>query len=557
MPAMTVEQASTRTPPAPEARLKGVWLAVLRAAWVLLLLLQVGIFVASVPVFYAAQVQFAATPEMSTRLLRLALSPDAYAIGKTILRVIVAGVCIAVAMVIGWRRSDAPIALVVALLLLGWGGGPDPSHVVALPSWLQGPATLIGFVGFASLSPFFYLFPDGRFVPRWTRWVTPLWIAIQAGITIVPFTPLNIWGWPLPLMIVALCTFLGSLIFAPIYRYRYVAGPIQRQQIKWTVCAGVVGVMIGLAALFLRVVFPAQVQPGTLLYLLGEVAFAAAQMAVVLSIGRAVLRYRLWDIDPLINRTLVYGGLTLGMVALYSFVVAGLGSLLQAQGNFVLSLLATGLIAVLFQPVRVGLQRRVNRLMYGERDDPYAVLSRLGRRLEATLAPDAVLPTIVETVREMLKLPYVAIVLRQDGEFVVAAAAGAEVDEVLHVPLVYQNESVGELRLAPRARGEPFASADRSLLEALARQAGVAVHGVRLTADLQRARATRRRTGRGAPPSTAGSPRRPRAAAGQPAADDRRRAEGVGTQSAWCGRPASAAQSTVAGCRRRYSPPDL
>src|SRR5918995_3222069 len=97
-------------------------------------------------------------------------------------------------------------------------------------------------------------------------------------------------------------------------------------------------------------------------------------------------------------------------------VVVALGALFQAQGNLAVALLATGLAAVLFQPLRMRLQRGVNRLMYGERDDPYAVISRLGRSLEATLAPESVLPTIAETIAQALKVPYVAIVLGDDGE---------------------------------------------------------------------------------------------------------------------------------------------
>jgi signal transduction histidine kinase len=156
------------------------------------------------------------------------------------------------------------------------------------------------------------------------------------------------------------------------------------------------------------------------------------------------------------------------------------------QGQLAISVLATGLVALLFQPLRTGLQRGINRLMYGERDDPYAVLSRLGQRLEATLAPEAVLPTIVETVKESLKLPYAAITLRQDDSFLLATASGAPVDEALRLPLVYQNEMVGQLLLAPRAPGESFSSADRRLLDDLAREAGVAIYAVRLTTNLQR-----------------------------------------------------------------------
>jgi signal transduction histidine kinase len=149
---------------------------------------------------------------------------------------------------------------------------------------------------------------------------------------------------------------------------------------------------------------------------------------------------------------------------------------------------ATALVAVLFQPLRGRLQRGVNRMMFGDRDDPSAVTSRLGRRIEATLAPESVLPTIAETIAQALKLPYAAILLKEGEGFRTAAAYGSSTGEPEVLPLMYQREEIGRLVLSPRAPGEDFSSADRSLLEDLARQAEVAVHAVRLTADLQRSR---------------------------------------------------------------------
>ena len=165
-----------------------------------------------------------------------------------------------------------------------------------------------------------------------------------------------------------------------------------------------------------------------------------------------------------------------------------LGTLFQAQGNLAISLSVTGLVAVLFQPLRSRLQRGVNRLMYGERDDPYAVISRLGKRLEAALAPDTVLPTVVETIAQALKLPYAAILLKDGQDFRTAASYGSPRGEPETLPLVYQREEIGRLVLSPRSPGEGFSDADRNLLEDLARQAEVAVHAVRLTADLQHSR---------------------------------------------------------------------
>jgi signal transduction histidine kinase len=214
-----------------------------------------------------------------------------------------------------------------------------------------------------------------------------------------------------------------------------------------------------------------------------------AALAVPVFTYIAILRYRLYDVDLLINRTLVYGALSACVVGIYVLAVIALGALFQAQGNIAVSLLATGLVAILFQPLRGRLQRGVNRLIYGERDDPYAVISHLGKRLEATLAPESVLPTIAETIAQGLKLPYAAILLNEGEGFRTAAAYGSPRGEPETLPLVYQREQIGRLVLSPRAPGESFSDADRSLLEDLARQAEVAVHAVRLTTDLQHSRA--------------------------------------------------------------------
>jgi signal transduction histidine kinase len=131
-------------------------------------------------------------------------------------------------------------------------------------------------------------------------------------------------------------------------------------------------------------------------------------------------------------------------------------------------------------------------LIYGERNEPYAVIARLGQQLENTLSPDAILPTIVETVAQALRLPYASIELLGHEERPLSAEYGAERlaqrADLTQLPLSYQQETIGELRLAPRAPGEPFSRADWRLLNDFVRQAGIAAHGVRLTADLQYSR---------------------------------------------------------------------
>jgi signal transduction histidine kinase len=211
----------------------------------------------------------------------------------------------------------------------------------------------------------------------------------------------------------------------------------------------------------------------------------AIQIAIPLAIAFAILRYRLWDIDIIINRTLVYGTLSAAIVALYILLVGALSVISQTTGNLLISLLATGLIAFLFQPLRERLQRGVNHLLYGKRDEPYVVLSQLGQRLETVLAPAAILSTIVETIGRALKLSFVEIRLSDDQTQCVSF--GEPQTTTIAFPLTYQNEAVGELHVAPRA-GESLSSADHNLLEDLARQAGIAIHAAQVTVDLQRSR---------------------------------------------------------------------
>jgi signal transduction histidine kinase len=165
-----------------------------------------------------------------------------------------------------------------------------------------------------------------------------------------------------------------------------------------------------------------------------------------------------------------------------------LGALLQAEENLLISLVATGLIAVLFQPMRERVQQWVNRLFYGRRDDPLGALSLLGRRLEAAIDPEIVLSTLVETISQTLKLPYVAISLRSGEDFRIAAESGTEVRKALRIPLNYQGETVGQLLAGPRGPDESFSRADRQLLGNIAHQAGPAAYAVQLTEALRRSR---------------------------------------------------------------------
>ncbi len=381
-------------------------------------------------------------------------------------------------------------------LLTEPGSLPLASAMAWPPQWLWVP-------GVAMILVFLPLyFPDGRLVSRRWRWVVcsaalfsvlaTIFFALQPGdvqntglanplgVEALGSLPAVIDAAILPLWLGLLFVSAASLVV----RFRR-SGSKERQQIKWlTFAASAIPVWF--------LVSPLVQETVPVLFEIGEtLAFAGVPVAV----GIAVLKYRLYDIDLIINRTLVYGALTASVISIYIFVVGYLGALLRTESDLLVSLIATGLVAVLFAPLRNRLQRGVNRLLYGERDDPYAALSRLGQRLEATLAPEAVLPTVVRTVKEALRLPYAAVEIRRNGSFEIAAETGGPVEDTASLPLLYGGEPVGRLILGRRAGEADFTPADRRLLDDLARQIGVAVHATRLTeealrlsADLQKSR---------------------------------------------------------------------
>jgi signal transduction histidine kinase len=470
--------------------LRGRWLVASRAVWSSLTALALILFAAAV----VARYDQLSDPPAAVRvgLTQIGLTAHAYALYSIALVSVFAVACFIIGALIAWRKPTDAMALFVSifLLLLGALYGPNAAALEETYPRAYVLVNLVYACVIGSQVLMLFLFPDGRFVPRWTRLPVLAWTVVLLFFMLQPGEPLA--AGPDILGALLLTSGLVSGVAAQIYRYVRVSTTVQRQQTKWVVF-GVAAAAIGFLLLILpKAFFPTLTQPGGagLLYdLVSETGATVAVVLIPITIGIAILRHHLWDIDFIINRTLVYGALTASTVSIYVLVVGGLGALFQGHGNGLVSLMAAGLIAILFAPLRDRLQRSVNRLLYGERDEPYAVLSRLGQRIGVALAPEAVLPAVVETVRDSLKLPYAAIVLRSDDpSSAIEVASGLPVAGVLRLPLTYQHERVGELILGPRAPGEAFGPADRRLLEDLAHQAGAAVHAVRLTADLQRSR---------------------------------------------------------------------
>ena len=396
--------------------------------------------------------------------------------------------CIAIASVIFWYRSDDWMtlfsALIITMILVGLSlpvvAFGDSINNTRFTIWIDVWYAL----SFGALILFFYLFPTGQFASRLSLGLAAV---LVLWLTLGLFNqPLLLWYQPRVTYITLGVFWTATGVISLAYRYRH-SEAFQRQQIRWIVwgvTASTLGLMLQIFPRLFELTPSGRLLYDFVLYPLGQVF----KTCLPLSIAYAILRYRLWNIDIVINRVLVYGALSVLTMLGYLGTVFVMHALFTGLSNPVVSFLATGLVAILFEPLRQRLQRAVNRWMYGERDDPYAVLSRLVRTLESTPSANEVLPSIAETIGHSLKLPYVAIWLDQYGEETLAASSGLETTDLVSFPLVYQGETIGRLEVARRAPREEFSEADRRLIENIAHQAGTAAQTVRLNTELIRSR---------------------------------------------------------------------
>ncbi len=441
-----------------------------RIVWCVLAMFTIGLFVIGTALRYHDLRQVCTdSAEVCRQTLRLRpvnvegiAEPDAalrfHAVFYTFEQVALNVLVWAIAGVIVWRRSDNWMALLVAFWFLTLVP-PFAGHTAALRwPWLMVPVRTMELLSVVCMVLFLFIFPSGRFVPQFMRWIACA-LMVLLGALLIPKVLASIEGTPM--VGGALVLLYGSALVGQLYRYRRVSTASERQQTKW-VLFGVAVAAVTLSGnhIWIGTDWHPDDRISPIFYV-QVLIFAFGAAVIPITLGIAILRYRLFDIDLIISRALVWGVLMTFVIGVYLVVVGYLGRLLHWEQSPLLSLIAIGIITVVFQPLRLQVQRSVNRLMYGQRNEPYAVMKQLGQRLDATVSAEAVFQTIVEMTAKALRLPYVALYIH-DSEKLRRCAEwrsprverNGVTAKTLTLPVTHQGVRVAELKLAPRQRNE-------------------------------------------------------------------------------------------------------
>jgi hypothetical protein len=400
----------------------------LRVVWIAVAALTAGVFVWGMPSEFARlrtacddDLSCAWLPRLTVentgQLRELGLSTYFFASYFVVIEMAFTITSFAIGAMILWRRPDDRMALVVSLMLLTLGAAffvPYPLLDLS-PVWTL-LAQTVSFVGSTLLILFLYIFPDGRFVPGWTRWPAAVWIAGFIPANYFYDSALFVFDYQRVNTLLTM-GFVGITVYAQVYRYHRVSNPAQRLQTKWVVF----GIVVALGGVCALVVLDLLVPSGVMASLFGSTTLFFFAFLIPLSIGVAVLRYRLFDIDILINRTLVYGSLTATLAVVYFGGVAVTQTLFrlltgQQQQPQLAVVASTLAIAALFGPLRRRIQNLIDRRFYRRKYDAQRTLAIFSKALREETDLNVLGQHLTSVVRNTVQPEHVSLWLKPTGD---------------------------------------------------------------------------------------------------------------------------------------------
>jgi hypothetical protein len=396
---------------APRIRLRGRKLILARVAWLAVVSLIVALFLARLPAYYTtlhtvctgAVCGYAQpTPDSAQALQKLGLSVGAYAAFTLALDIALAFLCFTLGAVIFWRRSDDWMALLGALAVVA-SVALNPNvygmDMTSIWGWIAMAMYVFGtgmYLLVLSLS-------DGRFVTRWAPWLLLCW----AVAVIHYFIFMNILY---PLVWIAA---LGLLLIAQSYHHRTAASPLQRQQSKWFIFGGCVEVIIGVGFSVPLFLFPSLGQSGSFYQLVAALALIVLSFIFPICIGLAILRYRLYDIDIIIHRTLVYSTLTVLLAVIYEVSVFTLQSFTNGltfiRGNQLAIVASTFLIGGLFKPLHDRTRALIDRRFYRRKYDAARTVAAFSTTIRDEVDLNQLCAKLTAVVQETMQPAHVSL----------------------------------------------------------------------------------------------------------------------------------------------------
>ncbi len=518
-------------------RLQGLGLVIARAIWFAVTGITVALLVISSPALF--QISRHLPSGYEGALVDLGLSAHSLTVYFVAMELVAMVAFFAVAVAIFWFRSDDWMAIFTSLMLVTFGAVITQSlgHLLAaaqpLVIWL---VQFVFATGLSSLLVFIYIFPNGKFAPRWTLPASIIYAGWMAVSFFFPNSRLNPNFWSPVLGFVANMAWYLSGLFVTNYRQKHLFTPVELQQTKW-VTFGLLAALLGFVVSSLVQMIPLSDQPdGSYLvyFLIGNSISLVLTIMVPLTIGLSILHYRLWEVDVIIHGTLVYGALTgtLGLLYLGSvFVLQRMFHVVIGRQSEAAVILSTLAIAALFRPWRQRLQNFIDRRFYREQVDFRRAFADFSREVRAIIDLPELLRVLVYRTTDLLHISHGAVFLRdQDGAFYLAESrnvTSAQVERLpqetrifyldrLHrgdvvsrsgdpacallVPLLAPRiemqrapaptkqpgqQLIGVLALGPRLSGQDYTRDDQELLRGLADQAGTAIHVARLIEEKQ------------------------------------------------------------------------